>query len=165
MQTGTERENKKMAKKLNFKQFYFKNLRVDKIQVNCYITQTRSATVHHAFLVAINDEYKGITSIISYQGRTWERFEYESVLIQLFNKFYKNKKDYNEKVFIRAQLEAIAKAEADEVKEWCDSFMKKFEYLNPEIKDRLKKSDVILENKEQADAVMNLSLVFNELMK
>lgn len=89
---------------------------------------------------------------ITYSNRTWERYKYESVLDQLARKMA-GKDEQNLKAF-NACIDAKAQEEKDACDAWFNNFKKGYDALSDDTKKMLADSDIMLESKEQADAVL-----------
>ena len=102
--------------------------------------------------------YRKYTSKRCYYNRTWERFEYESVLEDAIEKLPNNEKEYVRAVLIDGT--------ADKIKAECDKFLADFkaEYdkLSPSMKETLAKTTIT--NDKQAKttlAVMKMANLMN----
>ena len=62
------------------------------LSVVCQSLPTRTAFKHEATLI-VNGSATDITAKICYQNRTWERYQYESVLQSLADKMAKEAKE------------------------------------------------------------------------
>ena len=129
--------------------FVFKDKNGIEFEVYCYVQGSRWGYKHVA-----RAEYKGgfYQTSITYQGRTWERFKYESTLYQLAKKIAG--KDGDNLNAFNASIEAKAKAVHEECEAWINAFKKDYDALSDSTKKVLADSDIVVETQEQAEAVM-----------
>lgn len=110
-----------MVRKYDFQNFNFL-VNGKEIDIRCYSTDTRNGFCHHAMC---GDEH----TRISYYNRTWERFEYESVLKSAADKFSKDAAAQ-----IRKQIDDIA----EHKRQKCEEDLKRFEGLYNSLSDNAK---------------------------
>ena len=124
-----------MAKTYSHKQFTATINNGETIVINCYTTDTRNGFCHHAESF-INGNWEH--SRISYCNRTWESFEYESMLSKHIDKFPKA---------MRGELRAIlidktAKEEHERCEKQLATFTKVFNSLSDKGKEIFKGTEV-----------------------
>lgn len=120
------------------------------IEFRCYTTDTRNGFCHTAHYVgwdySIND------TKVSYYNRTWERFEYETVLKRAIDKLPKE---------IRQQVyDQIIDGKAAEEEKKADEMVKTFQELHSSLsaenKERLANSGIEIHTEDDARGVMGL---------
>ena len=120
------------------------------IEFRCYTTNTRCGFCHTAHYVgwdyAIND------TKVSYYNRTWERFEYESVLKKAIDKL---PKEIRQAVYDQI-IDGKAAEEEQKAEEMVESFKALHEGLSEENKERLANSGIEINSESDAKAVMGL---------
>ena len=136
------------------KQFNFKGLNGENISCDCYSYNNRSGFVE-AVDVFKNGAYIE-SAKIQYYNRSWQSFEYESVLYKVINKIYNLKADRNCLQFIEKQIKAIARREAEACQKWLKDFERAYNKLDEKTKEAIAKSEITVENVKQADAVKSV---------
>ena len=139
-----------MATKRYNQQWFAAKIDGKEYDFHCWTTRNPNGFCHYCYTW----EY-GNTRCI-YYNRTWERFDYESVLSAAIDKFPKA---------MREELrEQIIEAKYREVKGECDAFLKDFEKtyakLSDDNKEILKKTPEI-QTEEQAHAVLGIMKFMN----
>jgi hypothetical protein len=122
----------------------------EEIEFVCYTTYTRAGFCHTAHYMGwvydINDTKQ------TYYNRTWERFDYETVLKRAITKLPKH---LQESVYAQ-----IIEGKAAEEHEKAEAMVKSFEALHSSLsdenKDRLANSGIEIHSEEDAHAVMGL---------
>jgi hypothetical protein len=146
-----------MVKHYNTKYFTAK-VNGEEIEFVCYTTYTRNGFCHTAHLMGW--KYNTNDTKQSYINRTWERFDYESVLKRAIGKL---PADLQKEVYAQ-----IIEGKAAEEHEKAEAMVKSFEALHSalstEDKERLANSDIEIHSEEDAHAVMGLMALMN-LMK
>jgi hypothetical protein len=138
-----------MVKHYNTKYFTAK-VNGEEITFVCYTTYTRVGFCHTAHLMGW--KYDTTDSKQTYYNRTWERFDYETVLKRAITKL---PKDLQESV--HAQLiEGKAAEEERKAEEMVSKFEKLHAGLSDENKERLANSGIEIHSEEQAQGVMGL---------
>ena len=120
------------------------------IEVVCFSKSTRSGFSHNAraFYNEVRYDAK-----INYLNRTWESFDFESVLYKIAEKIAgKNKDRYD--AFV-ACIKKRAQDEKEACDAWFNGFKARYEKLSDGAKKMLADSDIMLETQEQAETVMN----------
>jgi hypothetical protein len=120
------------------------------IEFRCYTTDTRNGFCHTAHYVGW--DYDLTDTKVSYYNRTWERFEYESVLKRAIEKLPTE---------IRQQVyDQIIDHKAAEEEKKADEMVKSFEALHSSLsdenKERLANSGIEIHTEEDARGVMGL---------
>lgn len=120
------------------------------IEFRCYTTDTRCGFCHTAHYVGW--DYDLTDTKASYYNRTWERFEYESVLKKAIDKLPTE---------IRQQVyDQIIDGKAAEEEKKADEFVEKFQHLHDSLsdenKERLANSGIEIHSEGDAKAVMGL---------
>lgn len=129
------------------------------IEFRCYTTDTRSGFCHTAHLMGW--EYDITDTKASYYNRTWERFEYESVLKRAIEKLPAE---------IRQQVyDQIIDGKAAEEEKKADEMVKSFEALHAGLSDenkaRLANSGIEIHSESDAKAVMGLMALMSLMQK
>ena len=129
------------------------------IEFRCYTTDTRCGFCHTAHYIGwdydIND------TKVSYYNRTWERFEYESVLKRAIDKL---PKDVRQQVYDQI-IDGKAAEEEKKAEDMFNSFKGLYDGLNEENKERLANSGIEITNTAQAKGVMGLMALMQIMQK
>ena len=129
------------------------------IEFRCYTTDTRCGFCHTAHYIGwdydIND------TKVSYYNRTWERFEYESVLKRAIDKL---PKDVRQQVYDQI-IDGKAAEEEKKAEDMFNSFKGLYDGLNEENKERLAHSGIEITNTAQAKGVMGLMALMQIMQK
>ena len=129
------------------------------ISFRCYTTDTRNGFCHTAHYIGwdydIND------TKVSYYNRTWERFEYETVLKSAINKL---PKDVRQQVYDQI-IDGKAAEEEQKAEDMFNSFKGLYDGLNEENKERLANSGIEITNTAQAKGVMGLMALMQIMQK
>ena len=140
-------------------QYFTAKVNGKEIEFRCYTTNTRCGFCHTAHYVGwdydIND------TKVSYYNRTWERFEYESVLKRAFDKL---PTDVRQQVYDQI-IDGKAVEEERKAEEMVESFQKLHEGLSEENKARLANSGIEINSESDAKAVMGLMAMMSLLQK
>jgi coenzyme F420-reducing hydrogenase alpha subunit len=137
-----------MASKQYDIQYFTAKVNGKEIEFRCYTTDTRCGFCHTAHLMGW-----GITDTkASYYNRTWERFEYESVLKRAIGKL---PKDIQQSVYDQI-IDHKAVEEERKAEEMVESFKTLHEGLSEENKARLANSGIEMRSESDAKAVMGL---------
>lgn len=120
------------------------------ITFRCYTTDTRSGFCHTAICTTWGIDTTPTKQ--TYYNRTWERFEYETVLIKAIEKLPKDLR--------KAVHEQIIEGKAAQVEEECNKQLEAFERLHSSLsdenKERLANSGIEIHSEGDAKAVMGL---------
>lgn len=131
-------------------QYFTATVNGKEIEFRCHTTDTRNGFCHTAHYVG--DDYSLTDTKASYYNRTWERFDYESVLKRAIDKL---PTDVRQEVY-----DQLIEHKAKEIEERCnrqvEAFKKLHERLNPENKERLANSGIEIRSEEDANGVMGL---------
>jgi NADH:ubiquinone oxidoreductase subunit C len=143
-----------MVKQYNV-QYFTAIVNGKEIEFRCYTTDTRCGFCHTAHYCGW--DYPMTDTKASYYNRTWERFDYESVLKRAIEKLPTE---------VRQQVyDQLIDRKAAEEHEKAEAFIKSFETayngLNSENKERLAKSGIEVHTEEQAKAVAGLVGLMN----
>lgn len=149
-----------MSKTSNFKRFNFKTITGEDVAINCETYEYTGGWGHRACIVYVGNNFINFKKRQTYYNRTRESFDYESVLYKVVSAYFDNKNI----AFINAQIEAIAKHESEKAEAWANNFIKKYNSLSDDIKNRIKSSDIILETIEDADNLIKTASMFDALM-
>ena len=150
-----------MSKTSNFQRFNFKTITGEDVAINCEIYEYSRGWGHRACIVYVGDYFINFKKRITYYNRTRERFTYESMLYKVVSAYF----DKKNIAFINAQIEAIAKHEHKKMEAWAENFIKKYNSLSDDMKNRIKSSDIILDTIEDADALIKTASMFDTLMQ
>ena len=142
-----------MTKQRNI-QYFTAKVNGREYEFRCYTTWTRNGFCHTAH----NCTYSVSDTKQSYINRTWERFDYETVLkraIEKLDKVVGLSKEIVEEVYAQ-----IIEHKAAEEHEKAEAFVKSFEALHStlstENKERLANSGIEIHSEGDAKAVMGL---------
>ena len=120
------------------------------IEFRCYTTDTRCGFCHTAHYVGW--DYDLTDTKASYYNRTWERFEYESVLKKAIDKL---PKEIRQQVYDQI-IEGKAAEEEKKAEEMVEKFQALHDGLSEENKERLANSGIEIHSEGDAKAVMGL---------
>lgn len=143
-----------MAKQYDIKHFTAK-VNGEEITFRCYTTDTRSGFCHTAHLMGW--KYDITDTKASYYNRTWERFDYESVLKRAIEKLPKSiQQPVYDQLIDHKAAEEEKKAEDD-----FNAFKSLHDSLSPENKERLAKSGIQINSESDMKGVMGLMALMN----
>lgn len=142
------------------KEFKFVTKRNNEVVINCEVYETRQSWGHRC-KVYIDGQYWDSYKI-RYYNRTWERFEFESLLDKAIHAIYGQ--GYDAK-FLEDQVDMIAKKTREECDAWFNTFKKSYDALSDTTKNHLANANIEITSKEQADAVMKTSQAFDVLFR
>ena len=138
-----------MVKQYNV-QYFTAKVNGKEIEFRCYTTNTRCGFCHTAHYVGW--DYDLTDTKASYYNRTWERFDYESVLKKAIDKLPTDvRQQVYDQLIDRKAAEEHEKAEA-----FIKSFESSYNALSTENKERLANSGIEVHTEEQAHAVAGL---------
>jgi coenzyme F420-reducing hydrogenase alpha subunit len=120
------------------------------IEFRCYTTDTRCGFCHTAHYVGW--EYNLTDTKASYYNRTWERFEYESVLKRAIDKL---PEDVRQQVYDQI-IDGKAAEEEKKAEEQFEAFKNLHDGLSEENKTRLANSGIEMHTEEDVRGVMGL---------
>ena len=122
----------------------------EEITFRCYTTDTRSGFCHTAHLMGW--KYDITDTKTTYYNRTWERFEYESVLQRAIEKLPKDiQQPVYDQIIDHKAAEEEKKAEDD-----FNAFKSLHDSLSPENKERLANSGIQINSESDMKSVMGL---------
>lgn len=127
----------------------------EEITFRCYTTDTRSGFCHTAHLMGW--KYDITDTKTSYYNRTWERFEYESVLKRAIDKLPADiQQPVYDQIIDHKAAEEEKKAEDD-----FNAFKSLHDSLSPENKERLANSGIQINSESDMKSVMGLMALMN----
>ncbi len=126
-----------------------------KVVIECYTKRGGQGFTHFA-------ECEGKKTYICYINRTWESFEYESVLLRIVKRIALDKKDLTA---MEKTIELISKGHKEEVDKWFENFKKDYDGLSDTTKKHLANACPVITSKEQADEIMKVSKVFDAMFR
>lgn len=140
-------------------QYFTAKVNGKEIEFRCYTTDTRNGFCHTAHYVGWDYDINDTKA--SYYNRTWERFEYESVLKRAIDKL---PTDVRQQVY-----DQIIDHKAAEEEKKADEMVKSFEALHSSLseenKERLANSGIEIHSESDAKAVMGLMALMNIMQK
>jgi len=131
----------------------------EEITFSCYTTDTRCGFCHTAHLMGW--KYDITDTKASYYNRTWERFEYESVLKRAIEKL---PKEIRQQVYDQI-IDHKAAEEEKKADEQVEAFKKLHDSLSDENKERLAKSGIMMNSEADVKSVMGLMALMNLTQK
>ena len=143
-----------MVKQYNV-QYFTAKVNGKEIEFRCYTTNTRCGFCHTAHYVGW--DYSLTDTKASYYNRTWERFDYESVLKRAIDKL---PKDVRQQVYDQL-IERKAAEEHEKAEAFIKSFESSYNALSTENKERLANSGIEVHTEGQAKAVAGLVGLMN----
>lgn len=139
-----------MASKQYDIQYFTAKVNGEEIEFRCHTTDTRCGFCHTAHLMGWR--YDITDTKASYYNRTWERFEYESVLKRAIEKL---PEDIRQAVYDQI-IDHKAVEEEKRAEDMLNSFKGLYDGLNEENKERLANSGIEMRSEGDAKAVMGL---------
>lgn len=133
------------TKRYNNKTFVF-TVNGEEIRFYCDTTNTQNGFCHHVFALGGGKDYEH--SRMSYYNRTWETFEYETVLYHAIEKFPKSMREP-----LRLEVEAVALDEHKKAERFIKAFEANFAALSDEQKKFVREHTPEITNKDQAKTV------------
>ena len=143
-----------MVKQYNV-QYFTAIVNGKEIEFRCYTTNTRCGFCHTAHYVGW--DYSLTDTKASYYNRTWERFDYESVLKRAIDKL---PTDVRQQVYDQL-IERKAAEEHEKAEAFIKSFEASYNALSTENKERLANSGNEVHTEGQAKAVAGLVGLMN----
>ena len=136
-------------------QYFTATVNGQEITFRCHTTDTRNGFCHTAHYVGW--DYSLTDTKASYYNRTWERFDYESVLKKAIDKLPTDvRQQVYDQLIDRKAAEEHEKAEA-----FIKSFEASYNALSTENKERLANSGIEVHTEGQAKAVAGLVGLMN----
>ena len=131
----------------------------EEITFVCYTTDTRCGFCHTAHLMGW--KYDTTDSKISYYNRTWERFEYESVLKRAIEKL---PAEIRQAVYDQI-IDGKAVEEEKKAEESFNAFKELHDSLSDENKARLANSGIEMHSESDVQGVMGLMALMKIMQK
>ena len=151
-----------MASKQYDIQYFTAKVNGKEIEFRCYTTDTRCGFCHTAHLMGWKyDKYDITDTKASYYNRTWERFEYESVLKRAIEKL---PNDIQQAVYDQI-IDHKAVEEEQKAEEMVGKFEELHSSLSAENKARLANSGIEIHSEEDAKSVMGLMALMKVMQK
>lgn len=148
-----------MATKQYDIQYFTAKVNGEEIEFRCYTTNTRCGFCHTAHLMGW--KYDITDTKASYYNRTWERFEYESVLKRAIEKL---PNDIQQAVYDQI-IDHKAAEEEQKAEEMVGKFEELHSSLSAENKARLANSGIEIRSEEDAKSVMGLMALMKIMQK
>ena len=148
-----------MAVKQYDVQYFTAKVNGKEIEFRCYTTDTRCGFCHTAHLTGW--KYDITDTKASYYNRTWERFEYESVLKRAIEKL---PTDVRQQVYDQI-IDHKAAEEEQKAEEQLQAFENLYNGLNEENKKRLANSGIEIHSEADAKGVMGLMALMSLMQK
>lgn len=139
-----------MAVKQYDVQYFTAKVNGEEITFRCHTTDTRVGFCHTAHLMGW--KYEATDTKASYYNRTWERFEYESVLKRAIEKL---PTDVRQQVYDQI-IDGKAAEEEKKAEEQFEAFKSLHDSLSPENKERLANSGIEMHSESDVKGVMGL---------
>ena len=134
-----------MAKIYNQQTFTF-TVNGDPVAIYCNTTHVPTGFLHHAYLCGFGRDFEH--SRIKYINRTWESFNYESVLKAAATKLKKADREA-----LMLEIETYSNNEREKYKKLCAAFERNYKALSTEQKDFLQEHTPHIETANQARVV------------
>jgi hypothetical protein len=129
------------------------------IEFRCYTTDTRNGFCHTAHYVGW--DYDLTDTKASYYNRTWERFEYESVLKRAIEKL---PTEIRQQVYDQI-IDGKAAEEEQKAEDMFQSFKQLHDGLSEENKERLANSGIEMHSEADVKGVMGLMALMSLMQK
>lgn len=139
--------------KKTYTYFEFKDLEGNAFHVACWTNYNNSGFTHNVNCLDVKARQ-------CWCNRTWESFNYESVLKKWADKVGGNLGEY-----LKAQIADIANQEHIKAEAWLNAFQARYNALGETTKKHLANADVMITNEEQAESVMRTSEIFDVMFK
>lgn len=147
-----------MSKQYNV-QYFTAKVNGKEIEFRCYTTSTRCGFCHTAHYIGW--DYDLTDTKVSYYNRTWERFDYESVLKRAIEKL---PKEVQQAVYDQI-IDGKAAEEEKAAEDMFQSFKRLHDGLSDENKERLANSGIEMHTEGDAKAVMGLMALMSLMQK
>ena len=147
-----------MVKHYNTKYFTAK-VNNEEVTFVCYTTYTHAGFCHTASLMGWR--YNITDSKQTYYNRTWERFDYETVLKRAIGKL---PSDIQSEVYAQI-IDGKAAEDKKKAEEQFEAFKSLHESLSDENKERLAKSDIEMHSETDVKGVMGLMALMSLMQK
>ena len=147
-----------MARKFYGKTTFTAEVNGTKYVINCYGQNTNYGFRHVAFLD--KGYYEEQLAKACYYNRTWESFQYETVLSRAIEKLPKADQEQLRAILI----DKTAQEEHERCEQDFKAFQSLYEKTSPQFKERMANSDIIMQNDSDvqlARGLMALDIIFN----
>ena len=147
-----------MARKFYGKTTFTAEVNGTKYVINCYGQDTNYGFRHVAFLD--KGYYEEQLAKACYYNRTWESFQYETVLSRAIEKLPKADQEQLRAILI----DKTAQEEHERCEQDLKAFQSLYEKTSPQFKERMANSDIIMQNDSDvqlARGLMALDIIFN----
>ena len=147
-----------MARKFYGKTTFTAEVNGTKYVINCYGQDTNYGFRHVAFLD--KGYYEEQLAKACYYNRTWESFQYETVLSRAIEKLPKADQEQLRAILI----DKTAQEEHERCEQDFKAFQSLYEKTSPQFKERMANSDIIMQNDSDvqlARGLMALDIIFN----
>ena len=127
----------------------------DVLYFHCWTTNTRNGFCHSCWCDWLEGTSVSATTKISYYNRTWERFDYESVLKRAIEKFPKS---------MREDLNLMVERKARGEHERAEEQIRRFKELHDGLTDRQKEllaQTPPMQTQEDSDRMMGIMGIMN----
>ena len=148
-----------MASKQYDIQYFTAKVNGEEIEFRCYTTNTRCGFCHTAHLMSW--KYDITDTKASYYNRTWERFEYESVLKRAIEKLPNG----SQQAVYDQIIDHKAAEEEQKAEEQFEAFKTLHEGLSEENKERLANSGIEMHSEADVKGVMGLMALMSLMQK
>ena len=142
-----------MARKFYGKTTFTAEVNGTKYVINCYGQNTNYGFRHVAFLD--KGYYEEQLAKACYYNRTWESFQYETVLSRAIEKLPKADQEQLRAILI----DKTAQDAHDRCEKEIQAFQSLYERTSPEFKERMAKSDFMIQSESDVQAVKGLMLL------
>ena len=140
-------------------QYFTAKVNGEEITFRCHTTWTRNGFCHTAHYTGW--DYSLTDTKASYYNRTWERFEYESVLKRAIDKL---PTEIRQQVYDQI-IDGKAAEEEQKAEEQFEAFKKLHDGLTPENKERLANSGIEMHSESDVRGVMGLMALMSLMQK
>jgi hypothetical protein len=148
-----------MASKQYDIRYFSAKVNGEEIEFRCYTTDTRCGFCHTAHLMGW--KYSTTDTKASYYNRTWERFEYESVLKRAIEKL---PTEIRQQVYDQI-IDGKAAEEEKKAEEQVEAFKRLHDSLSDENKERLANSGIEMHSESDVKGVMGLMALMSIMQK
>ena len=140
-------------------QYFTATVNGQEITFRCHTTDTRNGFCHTAHYVGW--DYSLTDTKASYYNRTWERFDYESVLKKAIDKL---PTDVRQQVYDQI-IDHKAAEEEKKAEEQVEAFKRLHDSLSEENKERLANSGIEMHSESDVKGVMGLMALMSIMQK
>lgn len=141
--------------KKTYTYFEFKDLEGNTFHVACWTNYNNNGFTHNVNCLDVKARQ-------CWCNRTWERFDYESVLRKWANKVGGDLGEY-----LKVQIDAIAQHEHEKAEAWFNNFKARYDNLGDTTKKHLANAmeGKIVTTQEDAESIMQISEAFDVMFK